>query len=457
MVEAKDPRAVGDLSVQDRAEKHALEDLRRQAPLVVRMAQIADELPPYGTDSRDKKLWEVWQQEPILAGAVYSMAAKMAAMDFHLRGPRAKVEKYRRRLLAADLGVGNGWVNFVFKVAQDLLCQDNGAFIEILRAPNAKPTSQVLGIAHMDSQRCERTGDLSYPVLYKPLHGEPIPLPYYQVLPMADLPSPREEDKGRGRCAVTRVYRAAQILRNIGIYKRQKLTGKSPPALLFVQGVPRNQINASLEAAYEEQSSQGMSHYSSPVIMAAMDAGQPIDAKLVELAGLPDNYDEDQTMKWYIATLALCFGTDYTEFAPLPGGNLGSATQATEMAARARGKGPGALLQQFEFGLNFWVLPEGVEFQFASADPMAEEQRIRQRLLRAQERAMRVSSGEITSEQALEIAVYEGDAPESFLEPDTDMTEERTETVIRAMDDAFRAYDRVERIIKEHRLGQLRH
>lgn len=453
MVEAEDPRGIGDLSVQERADKHILDDLRRQAPLVMRLAQVADDLPKYGTKAREEALWEAWQQEPVLAGAVYSMTAKMAAMDFHLRGPRRQVEKYRRRLLAADLGVGNGWVNFVFKVAQELVTQDNGAFIEILRAPGAKPTTQVLGIAHMDSQRCERTGDLSYPVVYKPLHGEPIPLAYYQVLPMADLPSPREEDKGRGRCAVGRVYRAAQVLRNIGIYKRQKLTGKSPPALLFVQGVPRNQINASLEAAYEEQSSQGMSHYSAPVILAAMDAGQPIDAKLVELAGLPDNYDEDQSMKWYIATLAMCFGTDYTEFAPLPGGNLGSATQATEMAARARGKGPGALLQQFEFGLNYWVLPEGVEFQFASADPMAEEQRIRQRLLRAQERSTRISSGEISSQQALEIAVYEGDAPETFLEPDSDAVEERTETVIRAMDDALQAYAKVEHVIKEHHIG----
>jgi len=125
----------------------------------------------------------------------------------------------------------------------------------------------------------------------------------------------------------------------------------------------------------------------------------------------------------------LSFGTDYTEFAPLPGGNLGSATQATEMAARARGKGPGAMLQQFEFGLNYWVLPENLELQFASSDATAEQQRIQQESARAQSRAVRIQSGEITTEQALELAVGAGDAPESFLEPDVDVVD----TVVRGL------------------------
>lgn len=362
----KPPSELAPLSVQDRA----LRDFQTSAPFTFAIASIADMVDPEPGAVRDRYLGNFWKTEPTLAGAVYSMCAKMAALDFKLEGPRSHVQKYKRILLAADLGVGNGWVNFIMKVTQDLLTQDNGSFIELLRAPGASANTAVRGIAHIDAQKCERTGNPYQPVVY---HGKKDrKYWWYEVLPLVDQPSPREQHKGMGLCAVSRVLLAAQTLRSIGLYKRQKLAGKRTPGILFVQGVRRVDVQDAIDEALQEQLSEGLSVYTKPLVVTTMDTGVPLDAKLVELAGLPDGYSEDTTMKWYIANLALGFGTDYTEFAPLPGGNLGSATQATEMSARARGKGPGVLLQQLEMGVNYWILPEDTEFQFASTDPIAE-------------------------------------------------------------------------------------
>lgn len=425
-----DPKIQAKLSVQDRAEQ----SFRDESPIVFRFATIADSMPQYPSQARDIALDAFWRTEPLLAGAIYSMCAKVAALDYTLKGPRRAATRFKNVLMSADLG--SGWISFVFKIVQDLLTQDNGAFMELLRPRGSNQNTPVQGVAQLDSQRCIRTGDVRFPVIYRSdKTGQEHELKWYQVVPLADMPSPREINKGIGYCAVSRVLRAAQIIRDIGTYKRQKLSGKRVPGLLVVQGIRRGAVVAQLQEAMMEQENMGKTLYTSPVVIASQDPALPVDAKLVELAGLPDGYDEDKTFKWYITTMALDFGTDYTEFAPLPGGNLGSATQSTEMAARSRGKGPGVVLQQFEYTMNWNVLPPNVEFQFSSTDPLAERERVELRTMRAKERAARVQSQELTPLQALQLAVQEGDAPEAFLTPQVPSAqEERIDLMVREVE-----------------------
>ena len=437
------PSQLAAMSVQDRARRGFMED----SPLTFNIARVADEIPPYGSSSgpwdRDKHLDDFWKTEPILAGAVYSMCAKVAALDFELKGPDKAVTRYRNVMYSADLGTG--WVNFCQKVSQDIFCLDNGSFIELLRPTGSTATTPVYGIAHLDSQRCRRTGTPDTPVRYRTVSrgNKYRSLKWWEVVSLADLPSPREELKGIGYCAVSRILRAAQVLRDIGIRKRQKLAGKRVPAILFVQGIRRGAVKEALEQTMEEQMNRGESHYTAPAIIASPDPARPVDVELIELAGLPDGYDEDTTLKWYIATLALGFGTDYTEFAPLPGGGLGTATQSTEMAARARGKGPGVILQQLEFAINWFILPESIEFQFASTDPIAEQEKMQQRLLRGRDRAVRLYRGELTPEQALKLAVADGDAPAEFLEEEA-AEPTQVDLLVRQRDELKRSYIEVE-------------
>lgn len=441
------PQKLTAMSVQDRAHRGFEDD----SPLTFHIARVADEIPLYGNSSgpldRDKALDRFWRTEPILAGAIYSMCAKVAALDFELKGAEKAVSRCRSVLMSAHFGLG--WVDFCQRVTQDYFVSDNGSMIELLRPDNSQPTSPVYGIAHLDSQRCRRTGEPETPIRYRTVsRGSKLrPLKWWQVITLADLPSTREELKGVGYCAVSRILRAAQILRDIGIRKRQKLAGKRVPAILFVQGIRRNAVKEALDTTMEEQRNRGESHYTAPAIVASPDPARPVDVKLIELAGLPDGYDEDTTLKWYIATLALGFGTDYNEFAPLPGGGLGTATQSTEMAARARGKGPGVILQQLEFAINWFVLPDSVEFQFASTDPIAEAEKMQQRLQRGRDRAVRLQRGELTAEQALRLAVLDGDAPEEFLNDEEQETQ--VDLLVRSTSEVERSYKEIEaRVMK---------
>ena len=453
---ADNPKEQLAISVQDRTEQA----VRIESPLVFWLASLGDTIPPWGTLGRDAKLEEFWRTEPMLAGAVASMAFKLSSLDFKLKGPPLKVKRCTDMLRNADFGMG--WVNFVTKISTDVLTTDNGAFIEILRRKRNDPTAPVLGIAQMDSSRCIRTGDPNIPVVYEDKNGKLHYMKWFQVQSLVDMPSSQERHAGLGFCAVSRVLSAAQYLRSIGIYKREKVSGKRIPGILLVQGLRRGAIEESLKEALEQQKQEGLSLYTKPIVLASPDPGLPLNAKLIELAGLPDGYNEDTIMKWYITTLALDFGTDYGEFAPLPGGNLGSASQSENMSARSRGKGPGVLMQLLEYAMNWHVLPSTVEFTFAATDPVAEGERINLRFMRARERNLRVSSMELTARQALELAVQEGDAPEAFLNPADPRIEagimieqpkpEIVEVYVKQLKEMQEAYDKIERRLSTLRI-----
>ncbi|MBD3268487.1 hypothetical protein GF373_17605 [bacterium] len=419
-----DPEDSAALSVQDRADP---DEARRSSPVVFYIADRGDDMKPIGIDNwpkRDEQLAEFWPTEPLLAGAIYSLQAKIAALEWSIEGPSKTVAYYQS--LLQNAGFGGGWSTFALKWMNDLLTCDNGAFIEILRPRGAGPRSRVSGIAHLDSQRCERTGDPEVPVLYHSKRDNKLhPLHWWQVVVTSDMPSAREEERESGICAVSRALRAAQILRDIAIFKRQKVGGKRVPGIIFAQGIRRGVVQQAVEEALEQQRQEGLSHFTNPIVIAAHDPGQNLNVDLIELAGLPDGYDEDVTLQWYVAQLAIDFGVDYGEFAPLPGKGLGTASQVESMEERARGKGPRIVARLLEHAINYYVLPESTNFNLMTPDPGQERLDMDLSKTRAEERAIRIQSGEITVDEARELAALHGDLPREHLGQEQHITEGR--------------------------------
>jgi hypothetical protein len=98
---------------------------------VIYLAQFAQECPPWWSPDRDRYLRKFWPSEPFLAGAIYSIAARNAAYQFELVGPSRQVKRAQRMLAESDLG--RGWHSLMMKATLDLLTQDNGGFIEVIR------------------------------------------------------------------------------------------------------------------------------------------------------------------------------------------------------------------------------------------------------------------------------------------------------------------------------------
>lgn len=384
--------------------------------LVIRLSTVADDITPWSPHPkyRDSELRKFWPTEPLLASAIYSTAARYAAFGWTLTGPPRTVNIVQSILHGVEFG--KGWVPFILKVIIDLFTQDNGAFIEIVRASDSE-TSPVISLNHLDSNRCIRTGRRKVPVIYYDNQSNAHELKWYQVIDLVEMPSPIEEARGIQYSAVTRLLRSAQIMRDISIYKREKISGRFTRAIHLVSGVQRQTIVNEISNAREQADNAGMIRYMEPVIVASLDPTANVSVATIELASLPEGFDPESELRWYVNQLALAFGTDYQDFAPLPGGNLGTAQQSQTLHLKSRGKGPKLFMSMLEHIFNFHgVLPNTVTFMFGDQDVAEDMEHAELRKMRAQEREVRIRCGEITPQVARQLAVDCGDLDAKYLD-----------------------------------------
>jgi hypothetical protein len=349
---------------------------------------------------RDRQLRDFWPTESYLAGAVANVSFRNSVFDWEIRGGGVKVQQaVTDILLSAIAGDSFGWVPFIQKFSQDLYTQDNGSFIELVRDEGMDANSRfkgalapVLGIAHLDSNQCSRTGNPEYPVVYTNRDGEKHKLQWFEVIPFSDYPSAIEKMNGVGYSACTRILRMAQVARSILIFKDEKISGRQYKQIHFVSGVSRQDIKDEMVRGQEEANNSGMIRFILPAILASLDPEKPVSTATIDLASLPDGFNFDEDMKWYISGLALGFGVDYQEFAPLPGGNIGSSQQSMILHRKGSGKGPAVFMRMISEGFrNYGVLPRNVEMRFNDKDEQEEleKQQVRSKALEEYAMAIR--------------------------------------------------------------------
>jgi len=376
---------------------------------VLQMATAADEIAPWGSSMvlRDRQLRLFWPKESWLASTIYAMSSRNAAFRWKVDGPKSTVQAAQELLKNANFG--RGWAHFISQLSIDFYTQDNGCFIEMIREYDS-PKSAVIGIAHLDSGRCQRTADPEYPVIFTDRKGVRHKLGWWQVIPIAEMPSAIQTLNGIGFCAVSRSLRASQIIRDISIYQNEKVSGRFNRAIHFVSGPTTSQIADALTKQGARADEAGLIRYTQPLLIASVDPTRPVTVATVALASLPDGFDMEQTLKWYVANLALAFGADFQDLAPLPGGNLGTASQSETLARKSSGKGPALFQSIISHAINAeGILPRNVLFSFEEDDFQEQLQLATIRKLRADARSVSIHSGEIDAKTARDLAVLAGD------------------------------------------------
>lgn len=379
------------------------------------MASIADIFSPWGTNvkERDKQLRDWWHTESVLASAIYTVTSANAGFKWELEGPEETTKQVQEILQMADMG--KGWRHFTNKISIDLYSQDNGAFIEIIRLTNS-PSAPIIGISHLESYRCQRTGDLEIPVVYEDRRGQRHKMPYYSVVVLEEFPSPIEEMHSVQYCAVTRILRMAQIMRDIAIFRGEKVGGRFTEAIHIIGGVKQSDID-DIRARMEEQGdNQGLARYLQPLILAALDPQSSPSSTTINMKALPDAFSLDDELRWYISIIAMGFGRDYQDFAPLPRGGLGSGAQSGTLHLKSSGKGPATFRELITHAMNAYVMPQTVTFKFDVQDIEAELKEAQVKKERAEARAIRIRDGEIGPVLARQIANDEGDLDVRYLE-----------------------------------------
>lgn len=328
--------------------------------------QSADEIPVWGTPGRTAKLREFARTEPILSGALSSMVSKACSLDWQVIGGRNRVQRYQELLAEAE--DGKGWQDVLSRWVQDYLNADQGGFLELARSTRNGP---VAGIYHLDAECVGLTGNVNYPKVYTPklnsgklAKKDGVRLAPQDFAHIVDMPSTDESKYGLGFCAVSRAVKAAKVLLALYNYDEEKLRDMPMPGLVTVTGLTMDELAEAFKLYDAHRQSRDQAVFKGLLWLASQISPlNPISANLVSFAGLPENFNREETYSLYIYTLALVFGVDAREFWPATQSGA-TKGEAEVQAQKAKGKGFGQMLTAIERAINWNILPESIEFAF---------------------------------------------------------------------------------------------
>lgn len=396
------------------------------------LGQVADKIPAWGVNPymRDVRLRQFYGTESFTTSAISTLVARNMGFAWRVRGDKGDaavedsenagtgggdqlVETARKALRMASHG--RGWQHFTAGFSLDLMTQDRSAYMEIVREFD-QPYAPMIGINHLDSLRCWATGDWQYPVLYYNRKGAWVKLPWYRVQIVSELPATIETAYGLQYCALTRVLAVAQVFKNTLQYMEEKTGGNFTNAIHVISGVTKDEVEEAITTRKFTSQMEGQIRGMIPAILATLNPEK--DPKLVtlELATLPETWNLDTIWKWFTVVVAMGLWSDYGDFAPLPGNNLGSASQSETMYERSKGKGAAVYKELVENSLNLYAMPEGVTFEYWEDDPKADLAAATTGQARAAMRGVMIANNEIDEVAARQMALAAGDITQEIFD-----------------------------------------
>lgn len=375
-------------------------------------------LPAYWSFARDYYLRQILYSEfhDFWASSIAIAITQMSSLAWELESDAEETrDQFQEMLLAAD--DNQSWVKFLSRHLQDFLCTDNGAFIEIVRASTGAG-SKILGLMHLDSLRCTRTGDPDVPVLYRDTKGIVHEVKAHQVLAFSDMPSPTETYHGVGLCATSRAWGAIKKFEAIERFTYEKVSGERALALDLLGGVLQKDIETGVQSAKEDNEARGNSTYLGSVLIP-VPSDVPLSHVRINFAELPDGFVYQDQINSCILTYANAIGLDVQDLQPLTGRPLGTATQSEVLQDKSTGKGLAAWRQQFTHMVNQFVLPDSVTFAFSEKDMRDQQRQADLNKTLGDGVTGLVTAGILTTQQAAVVLADNDVIPQEFVPDDT--------------------------------------
>lgn len=340
------------------------------------LVSSGETISPWWSIQRDKDLRGFWKRSDHLSGAVYAMTSKIATIPFKVTPKDVSVTSQVRMAAEAQDRLlntpefGEGWQEFITKWLIDLLVTDNGGFAELIGSgpPDGPLLGYPISVAHLDSLRVSRTSNPEFPLIYQDEDGKRYKIHHTRCMFASQLPSPQVEMHSVGFCAVSRAINAAQNLMDIAQYKQEKIGSRPPRAIVLVKkGASAEEVLRAFYMANEQMDNAGLSRFAKLVCLAPTGGRGELDMELIDLASLPDGFEEETSVNLGMYAIALAFGVDARELWP---STTSGATKGDAMIQhlKARGKGTGQILALIERQINWKYLPPSLDFHFDFQD-----------------------------------------------------------------------------------------
>lgn len=368
------------------------------------LVRTGETIPPWWSRGRDIRLGQLWKESSHLASAIYNAQSKMLGIPPIIVARNSSNEDHVAEaeellhLMNATSGFGEGWLPTYAKFIEDYLTQDNGAFLEVIGdGPADGPILGLpLGVRHLDSSRCTRTGHPLYPVIIMGEDSRWYKLFWTRVIYMSQMTSPRREMNGVGLCGVSRCVEVAQTLVDMIRYKQERLGSRPQNQMLVGKGLTGKTIMAALRRVEEEQNSMGFTRYAKTVAVGSENPDIAIEK--IDLTHL-DPFDEAVSTNLGMYVIAAALGMDADEIWPSAGGSA-SKGEADLRRMRSRGRLPAQLTGELSKQFNLKVMPPYLKLDFDFKDDEQDQQQAIVRDIRGRNRTRDLENGTMTTHAA---------------------------------------------------------
>lgn len=337
-------------------------------------------IPSWESASRDYHLRAAWRNPNnwMVQGAFTGLIKRFISTPFEVKG-KHNAGYYQKLFESAQFGeYGGGWAGFWERVWLDYMTLDNGAYIEVIGPgdPMQPLTGRITGIAHLDSLRCQPTGNPEFPVVYwSRKTGEMHRMHRDRVARLVDAPDGDEAYYGRGLSALSRIISVVDAQIKMAQYVSEKLDDLPPAGFMVLSGVTKQQWEDTKNLYEAGRSQEAAQVWSQTMTLLAPDPSIPLDAKMVGFSDAPEHFNYREYVEIHVNALALTLGVDPQDVWPLTGAPLGTGTQSAILHSKARGKMFGSMLTRAERFINFHLLPPNLEFSFKFEDSEADQER----------------------------------------------------------------------------------
>jgi hypothetical protein len=344
-------------------------------------------LSEYGSQQRQRDLRAFSLLAPMIMIAQSVLVKKMQALQWSIESGRNKAIEWQRKL--ANLEQNRGWDTFIAKWARAYCESDYGGYAEVIRrAPgwavdsNGQLTERgeraiqagndrtwtIVDAKVMDPTRCVPTSDPEFPLIfYNSWTGRKHYLRHYQFMHILDMPNVDDRIPGQGLCATSRAVYAAQEDRMTTRYGFEAIS-ENPGTGMILANVNQSLLESALASADGQRASRGVVYYKGVIFLPVLDPSGNTKLEYLTFSHLPEGFNRTEDYSRIKEVVASAFGMDVLELGSIPGHNLGSGQQAVVAAAKARGKGIGALIQSVEREFRHNFLPPDVQLRIKKHD-----------------------------------------------------------------------------------------
>lgn len=325
------------------------------------------QIPDYSSKSRtrDKWLQEFWNREPHWAGVISQLTLINSSRGWTLTGGRNQVNRFATMFHNAN--DGEGWRNYMKQQVLAYYTTDMCAVTELGRDGVMGP---LRALYHVDSTECELTSDPDYPLKYYPPRGRIQKWSKEDFFRVVSNPNQQAKFNGLGFCATSMAYELVKILYAVWMHDQEQTGARMPEGLMLLEGISSDQWEDALNAR-KAQLDGDLRRYFGGLFVFFSEGLEQMDAKLIALSALPENFDRkiftDQTIYAY----SMIVGIDAQEFWPVQYGALGRGTEVEVQHRKATTKGSGDFTSALQERLQAF-LPDTLLFQFEQRDAEGE-------------------------------------------------------------------------------------